>query len=89
MEKALLMIVGLVLAVAAAGILTVTDFAPLEPDITGRVVDAGDVCGECTGEPVCAAKAEKVKNYASACDARCDEARIIYDAICERIPHAS
>lgn len=95
MERALLMIVSIVFVVGLVGLLTVlpsTDggrkFA--SNDLTGNVVvDAtANECGSCFGVPVCAAKDGRARNYDNACAARCDDAKILYNAVCERIPRA-
>jgi len=86
MDRALLMIVGIVFVVAFVGFLSVSGGFQSP---TGNVVKEPSSCDSCTGDWVCAAKNGVASNYPSACAAKCADARIIYDAVCERIPHAS
>jgi hypothetical protein len=87
MDRSLLMIAALIFVVGAVGFMTVSD--SWRGDVTGNVIlEQENTCGSCQGTWVCAAKAGKVYNYPSACDAQCDNAKVIYDAVCERIPHA-
>ena len=86
MDRALLMIAGILFVVALVGFMTVSGgfHGP-----TGNVVRESNACGACVGDWVCAAKNGIATNYPSACAASCDDARILYGAVCERIPHAS
>lgn len=95
MDKTTYMILGIVLIVAVVGLATVLPMPQFEPlddsKITGNVVASQERtadCATCRGTPVCAAKGMTAYNYASACEAECDNARIIYDGVCERIPVA-
>ncbi|HIH24502.1 TPA: hypothetical protein HA251_05695 [Candidatus Woesearchaeota archaeon] len=95
MDKTTYTILGIVLIVAVVGLVTVLpapQFEPLDDDaITGNVVasqERATDCAACQGKPVCATKGTTAYNYASACGAECDSARIIYDDVCERIPVA-
>ncbi len=86
MERALLMIIGIVFAVAVVGALTVLQ-PSADTGITANVVRAPPVsCERCTGTPVCAAKDNVASNYPSACAAECDGAQIIVQMRCEKIP---
>lgn len=91
MERAYLMIVAIVFVVALVGFFTLpTPRLALSDTPTGNVVKVNsqaDVCSHCTGTSVCAAKGQVAYNYPSACAAQCDNAHILYDSICERIPH--
>jgi len=87
MDRALLMIAGILFVVALVGFMTISGgfHSP-----TGNVVsESSNTCDACVGDWVCAAKNGVVSNYPSACAASCDDAHVIYDAVCERIPHAS
>ena len=88
MDRSFLMIAALVFLVGFVGFMTVS--GGHWGGITGNVVrEAPDQCDACHGTWVCAAKDGKVSNYASACAARCADARIVYGAACERIIHAN
>jgi hypothetical protein len=101
MEKSLLMIVSIVFVVGFVGFLTVmprtevsTSETTSESDgLTGNVIlaqpPASDACASCNGDPVCAVKDIKAYNYPSACAAHCDNAKVIFDDLCERIPRAN
>lgn len=95
MDKTTYAILGIVLIVAVVGLVTVLpmpQFEPLDDDaITGNVIasqERATDCTACQGTPVCATKGITAYNYANACEAECDNARIIYDGVCERIPVA-
>ena len=90
MERALLMIIGIVFAVALVGFVTVMP-QPAADGLTGRVVEPiaqspVDECSHCAGDPVCGGKDGKASNYDNACAARCEGARVLYADLCERIP---
>jgi hypothetical protein len=82
MDRSLIMILTIVAAVLFTGWLTIAN--PGTP--TGHVVDP---CASCEGLPVCAGKDGVASNYGSACAAMCDDARVIYQDLCEKIPKAT
>ena len=87
MERAAIMILAIVFVVGVVGIITTLPHEPI--GATGNAVSDVSRCGQCSGYPVCGGKAEKAIDYPNACAAECDDARVIYDAPCSQIPHAS
>ena len=83
-----MMIIGILALLVAVGVYTITPQEYFD-SMSGMVVYSAADCSRCFGTPICAVKGQRAINYESACAATCDNARVIYDDFCEKIPKAN
>jgi len=92
MEKAILAITLIVAFVGLVGVLSSYDFTKatdaLGSGITGNVIAVqSQQCGGCSGySPVCAQRNHRLITYENACEASCDNAVVVAQMACERLP---
>ncbi len=97
MQKHTLLIVGIVGLIILVGFMTVLPIDKMhlgQDSLAGNIVLSQQAaqetsCAQCTGKPVCAIKGQRAINYKNACEARCDNATVIYDNYCATIPRAN